>query len=205
MIKVFLLIVEPVPTWDRIVAAQRKWGLILLGHVVPVLLLVCFVEGYGLVHWGKPRGQVPHNQKFSISQAAIFEAAQFILSVGIVFLGAKLLKSLGETFHGRHTFGQTFTLAAYSLTPLFVLRMLDAFSAISPWLTWGVGIVLSSTVLYSGLPRVMQPDPPHAFGLYLISVVLLLIVSGLVCFLTTWYLQGKFPALDQLVRRLTGP
>ena len=39
----------------------------------------------------------------------------------------------------------------------------------------------------------MEPDPSHAFGLYLMSALLLVLVSGLVRFVTAAYLGGKFP------------
>jgi hypothetical protein len=196
MIKAVLLIFEPVPTWEQIVAAQRKWVWILMVHLLPLLLLVCAVEGYGMVRWGKPRGRIPHIQIFSVPETVAFECAQLLLSLGIVFLGAKLLKALGETFHGRHSLAQTFTVAAYGLSPFFLLRILSAFPAVSPWIAWGIGMVLSAAVLYHGLPRVMEPDPPHAFGLYVMSVVILFIITGLACFLTSWYLQGRFTKLD---------
>jgi hypothetical protein len=205
MIKAILLVIEPVPTWERIVAAQRRWSSILLGHLFPLLLLVCAVEGYGLVRWGKPRGRIPHLQVFSVSEAIVFESAQLILSLGIVFLSAKLLKALGETFHGRHSLEQSFTVAAYGLSPFFLLRLLGAFPAVSPWFIWGIGMVLSAAVLYHGLPRVMLPDPPHAFGLYLMSVVILLIITGLACFLTSWYLQGRFTKLDAIISHIITP
>jgi hypothetical protein len=202
MIKAVLLIFEPLPTWDRIVLAQRKWSTILVNHVLPLLLLTGAVEGFGLVRWGKPRGAVPHLKPLTIPEMLVFEAAQFVLSIILVFLGAKLLKALGETFHGRHTMGQTFTLTAYSLSPLFMMRMLDVAPFVSPWTPWAIGIVLSAAVLYNGLPRVMQPDPPHAFGLYLMSMLIICIITGLGCFLTTWYLQGKFTKLDGIVSQL---
>ena len=43
-----------------------------------------------------------------------------------------MVKSIGETFHGRHTYTQAFTTVAYSLSPLFLLRLLDAFPGVSP-------------------------------------------------------------------------
>jgi hypothetical protein len=205
MIKAVLLVLEPIPTWERIVTAQRKWPSILLGHLLPLLLVVCAVEGYGLVRWGKPRGRVPHIQVFSLSETIVFESAQLLMCLGIVFLGAKLLKALGETFHGRHTLAQSFTVAAYGLSPFFLLRVLGAFPEVSPWLIWGIGMVLSAAVLYHGLPRVMQPDPPHAFGLYVMSVVILFIITGLACFLTSWYLQGRFTKLDSLISHAITP
>jgi hypothetical protein len=202
MIKAVLLIFEPLPTWDKIVAAQKKWSTILVTHVIPLLLLTSAVEGFGLIRWGKPRGEVPHLLPLTMGEMLVFEAAQILESLVVVFLGAKLLKSLGETFHGRHSLGQTFRLTAYSLSPLFLMRLLDVFPFVSPWTPWAIGIVLTGAVLYNGLPKVMQPDPPHAFGLYFMSMVILFIITGLGCFLTTWYLQGKFTKLDAIVSHL---
>src|SRR3954470_21006770 len=199
MIKALLLVLDPAATWDRIVLAKRSWPAILLGYLFPLWLIAGVAEWYGLVHWGKPRGEIAQTTTFSPSTALIYEILQLMLMLVIVFVGARLIKALGETFHGRHTFTQGFTVAAYGLSPVFALRVLDAFPKISSWAywaTWGVGIALCISILYHGIPRVMQPDPPHAFGLYIISAVLLAIVSGLMRFLTFWYLEGKFTKLD---------
>jgi hypothetical protein len=204
MIKTLLLICYPIPTWDRIVSAQRKWGRILALHLVPLLIITSALEGYGLVHWGKPRGRAAHLNRFSVPETVVFETGQFLLSLAIVFFAARTIKSLGETFHGRHSFTQTFTVAAYGLSPLFLFRALDAFPFVSPWLTWALGMFFSASLLYHGLPRVMRPDPPHALGLYLMSVLLLVILTGLTAFLTAWFLQGKFTKLDTLIGRFTG-
>ncbi len=199
MIRALLLIVDPVASWESIVAAQRKWVLILVCYLMPLLVLTSAAEGYGIARWGKPRGQIEHIQRFSLAEVIFFESAQMILSLFVVFFAARLVKSLGETFHGRHTFGQTFTVVAYGLSPLFLLRAPNALPWMPLWLTWVVGISLSAAVLYRGIPRVMRPDPPHALGLYLMSVLLLAMVTGLACFLTTWYLQGKFAKLDDVI------
>jgi hypothetical protein len=201
MIKALLLIFKSVPTWDRIAIAQRSWVFVLTRYLLPLLLLGCAAEGCGLAHWGKPRGKMAHVTTLSIPQTILFEIAQLIVSLVVVWLGARLIRALGETFHGRHSFTQAFTVAAYGLSPLFFLRLLDAFPSVSPWVPWGIGIVLSAATLYHGLPRVMMPDPPHTFGLYLMSVVLLVMISGLACFLTTWYLEGRFTRLDAVISR----
>ena len=38
--------------------------------------------------------------------------------------------------------------------------------------------MLSIKILYHGVPRIMLPDPPDAFGLYLMSALLLTMVTG---------------------------
>jgi hypothetical protein len=203
MISALMLIFNSVPTWERLAAAQRKWLAVFMGHLLPLLLLTSMAEGFGLAIWGRPRGRMAHVRPLSPGQALAFELAQMIVSLGIVFFGARLIKSLGETFHGRHSFHQTFTVVAYGLSPLFLLRTLDGLPWMSPWLTWAVGLALSAAILYHGLPRVMLPDPPHALGLYLMSVLMLAMITGLTCFLKGWYLQGKFTKLDALFPYLT--
>ena len=124
MIKALLLIFEPIATWEGILRARRSMGFILVIYVLPLLLITSAAEGYGLVHWGKWQGEVGRLKNFSLGEAVVVEVAQFVLSLGVVFFGANLLKSIGETFHGRHTYTQAFTAVAYSLGPLFLLRFL---------------------------------------------------------------------------------
>ena len=192
MIKALLLIFRPMATWDGIFHARRSLVFVLLAYLMPLLLLVGLGEGYGLVHWGKWQGQFGHHRMFPLREAVVVEAAQFLLSLVVVFVGASMIKALGETFHGRHTYTQVFVTAAYGLSPLFLLRLLDAFSNISPWVSWAIGIILSIAVLYYGVPQMMEPDPAHAFGLFFMSALLLVLVSGLARLLIAEYLQGRF-------------
>jgi Yip1-like protein len=205
MIKALLLVLDPAGGWDAIVLAKRGLPRILLGYLVPLWLIAFVAEGYGLVHWGKARGVISLVKQFSNSEALIFEILQLLLMGVIVFVGTKLIKALGETFHGRNTFTQAFTVTAYGLSPVFAMRILDMFPSVSSWVywvVWGIGISLTFVLLYHGIPRVMLPDPPHAFGLYLTSCVFLAMVSGFMRFLSYWYLAGKFGKLDAFIANL---
>jgi hypothetical protein len=202
MIKALLLIFDPFATWERIALARRSLAFVLVAYLLPLILLASVAEGYGLVHWGKWQGEVGRIKLFPVREAVIVEAIQFLLALVVVFVGANMIKSIGETFHGRHTYTQTFTAVAYGLGPLFLLHMLDAFSGVSPWLSWAVGISLSVAALYQGLPRMLEPDPPHAFGLFIMSGLLLTLVTGLVRFVTWWYLQGGFVKLEAIISEL---
>lgn len=199
MIKALLLIFDPIATWERIVKAHRSLVFILVVYLLPLLVLTSAAEAYGLHRWGKWQAGVARVKEFSLGEALIFEALQLILSLVIVFVGAKLVKALGETFHGRHTYIQTFTVVAYSLSPMFLLRLLDTFRSVSPWVSWSIGILLCIGALYHGVPQVMEPDPPQAFGLYLMSSVLLFLITGLARFVTAWYLQGHFAKLEVII------
>lgn len=202
MIKALFLIFIPVPTWEQIAAFQRKTSTILLTYLLPMLIISTTAECFGLVHWGKPRGDVNRMTPFSVSEAVVYGFGRILISIVIVAIMAKLIKALGETFHGRHSFHQVFMLAAYGMSPLFLLRVLNIFPAVSLWATWAIGVILCMVILYHGLPIILRPDPPHAFGLYLMSSLLLIFVTGLTCFLTVWYVRGHFAKLDDLVSQI---
>jgi hypothetical protein len=204
MIKALLLIFEPIATWEGIVRARRSLGFILLFYLLPLLVLTSAAEAYGLIHWGKWQGEVTRLKRFSVNEAVVFEVGQFLLSLLIVFIGAKVIKSIGETFHGRHTYTQAFTAVAYGLGPMLMFRFLDPFPGMSPWVSWPIGIMLTIGVLYQGVPRIMEPDPPHAFGLYLMSSLLLFLITGLARFVTACYLEGKFVKLESFISGLAG-
>jgi hypothetical protein len=199
MIRAFLLIFAPGPAWERILRVERGIALRAAVYLLPLLVLASAGEAYGLVHWGKWQGVIGRIHKYSVGEAVLIEALQILLSLLLVAVNAAMIKAFGDTFRGRHTYAQSLPLAIYSLTPLFVLRVLDGFSRISPLMVWAVGILLCLRVLYPGVPRVMDPDPPNAFGIYVMSAILMGLTSGLVYFIATWYFQGKFAELDSLI------
>jgi len=72
------------------------------------------------------------------------------------------------------------------------------------WLPWIVGMVLTIAVLYQGLPCLLRPDPPHAFGLYVMTSLTMLVIFGLWRLLTWQFFLGRFPALEKLIANLAG-
>lgn len=196
MVKALLLVFAPLATWERIVRARRGCAFILTAQLFPLLVLVAVTESYVLIHWGKGRGLGSHHHLFPVGETVVFEAAQILVWFGVVFVAAALVKSLGDTFHGRHAYAATLTVVVYSLSPFFLIRALDAFLPINPWVPWLVAISVTAGVLYNGLPPVMKPDPPHAFGLYLMSAVLLSLLTLLARALGNWYLAGKLPGVE---------
>lgn len=159
-------------------------------YVLPLLLLTTAVETYGLVHLGRRTGgEVEKTVRILPEPAVHYEAVQLGLSLVALFLGAKIIQMIGKSFHGRQTFTQAFTVVAYGLGPLFTLRVVNAFPQIPPGLTWVVGIVLSVSVMYQGIPRVMLPDLTHSLGLFLLSALTLIIITGLSCLLKYYLLK----------------
>ena len=85
-----------------------------------------------------------------------------------------------------------------------MFRLLDAFSHIPAWAPWVIGVLFSLRVLYYGIPRIMQPDPPHTFGLYLMSSLILVFMTGLLGLAVYGYLHGAFPRLEAAISEAAG-
>jgi Yip1 domain len=203
MLKAVVLIFFPARAWDAIVQSRRRIAYILFIQLLPLLLLASAAEGYGLVHWGKWQGEItPQLKHFPVQEVVVFQAAQLVLNLVLVGIASLFVRSFARTFHARHTFEQAFGTVAYGLSPLFLCRMLDAFSFLPPWVPWGLGILLSLSALYHGVPRMMDPDPAHAFGLFFMTSLLLLVLTGLLRLVVMLYLQGKFPRWEEWMIRI---
>jgi len=199
MIKALFLIFEPVEAWDRVIKAQRGLGYLLLFYLLPMVLTVAALEGFSLMTWGRSQWDSGQTKIFSPGETVVYETAQSLAMLAVVFICAQIVKALCNASFPRHNFKQGFTVAACGLSPLFLLRLLDVFPAINPWLTWGVGIMLCVGILYHGIPLVMQPDPSQAFGLYVMCSVLFIMVTGLERFVSVWYLAGRIPSFEELI------
>ena len=203
MIKALLMLIRPAPTWEGIATAGRGIMFVLFLYLLPLILLTSAVEGYGLHHWGKwQKGEVSFLKKFSEPETVVVEVAHSVLLLVVAFVGALAAKSFAGTFHRRHTYTHAFTAIAYGMGPLLVLRLADLSPEITPWVPWGVGIVLTVAVLYHGLPCVLRPDPPHAIGLYFLSSMTLVVIAGLVRLIYVFYVEGRFKGLTKIVADL---
>jgi len=190
MIRAILLIFDPAGTWERIVKAKRGLGFVLFFYLIPVVAMSVAGELFGKAHFGVLQD---YGEAAPISERllAVYGAVQFLTSLVVAIVVAVLVKSMAGTFQPRHTYGQCFKVVAYASGPFFLLRLADAFPVVNPWLSFAAGIILSQRALYSGIPQVVDPDPPNAFGLYLTSGLLLTMLAGLARFFTLLVLHGK--------------
>ena len=198
MIKAFLLLFSSVPTWESIFRSRRSLLYVLMVQFCPMLLLFCLGQGFYLVNWGHARGIVQTRHIFPVNETVVFETAQFVLWLIVLVVNALMIKAFGETFHGRHNYHETLTVVAYTLSPLFLLLLVGAFIPINDWVVLFIAMFFTLGTMYNGLPRIMKPDPPHAFGLYLMSAILVALTGGIAFALAHWYLGGKFPKLETI-------
>lgn len=193
MIKALLLIFQPSAAWGRVVLAKKGFLFIFGAYLLPMVLISSAIEGWGLSRWGKWQPKFDRLKDFSDHTGTVitFEVIQSLLLLAMVLVSALLLLKISHTFHGRRTYLQAFTTMAYGFSPVFLVRLLDVGPMVHPATTWVLGILLTIWILYQGIPQVMQPDPTHAFGLYLSVIVVVVLTSGIARVLTALYLLGE--------------
>jgi len=205
MIKALLLIVRPGPTWGAIDSAGRSIVYLLLVHLLPLILLTSAIEGYGLVKWGRThKGETTLTKHYDTKEVIALESIQSVVYLGFAFLGAYAARNYAATFHRRTTYRQAFTAIAFGMSPLLTLRLGDLIVGLNAWVPFSVGLVLTLGVLYIGLPCLLKPDPPHAFGLYVMTCLTLTVMFGLWRLITWQYFVGRFPGLEKLIADLSG-
>jgi len=204
MIKVFFLIFNPGVAWDKIALARRGFAFITIVHLLPLIFLSTAAEAWGLRQHGKWQGRFQMMKNFSHQDVLTFGILQFLLSFAVVFVSALLVYKISQTFRDRQPFLGAFTTIAYAFSPMFLVRFLDYGAMIHPAVTWLIGMALTVWILYQGIPRVMQPDPTHAFGVYLSTTFVVLLTSALARLMTAMYVLGYMDLQHSwLSRRIT--
>jgi hypothetical protein len=192
MIRALLLIFDSSRTWEAIKNDRPTVARISFSFLLPLLLLTSVGEALGLMYLGVERGTVTDRVvKASETLALRYELTQAVLSLVIVYLGALSLKMIGASFHRTHSYTECLTTLAYSVSPLFLFRLLDGVPAINTWVCYGIGIFLTLSLFYRGIPFIMRPDPSNALGLFLFCSFLLLVATGLAHFVAAQVLDEK--------------
>jgi hypothetical protein len=197
--KDFLCIIRPESTWNRITASQRGAGFVFVFNLMPLMLLLALVEGHGLILLGRQQVAEGMSNRFTLPNVLVYEIASWLLAVLLICIAAALIRSLANACHTRNYLSQSLVVMFHCIGPMFLVQLLNGFPHIYLWLTWLVGVSLTIGALYNGLPRIMQPDPPSAMGLFVGSsiIVFLLMLGGRL--LTGFYLAGDFKSLEKFL------
>lgn len=193
MIKALLLILDPENTWERIGQTRPGIAAVFFTYALPLFLLGTAVETWGMMKLGHDQRGVLIDRRAVISQelAIRYVTAQLALALVMAFGGALLFKKIGEGFHRKHNYSETFATLGYALGPVFLARAVDGIPFFNSWICWGVGALLGVSVLYRGIPRLMKPDPSNALGVYLTCSFLFLVITGTAHYLAQLVLAEK--------------
>jgi len=185
MLTALLIILDGSATWEKLgaIPKHRVWR-VFFGYLAPILLLTIAVESYSLLKFGLREGEfVTRVVKPSQDLVIRYETIKTGLDLFIIFAGAWMLQKMGQGFHRKHSYSESFAALGYSLGPFFLARLLGAVPSINSWIPYTIGILLAVSALYKGIPRIMKPDPSNALGLYIMTSLGLIVVTGLAHFL----------------------
>jgi hypothetical protein len=199
MIRMFFFIFRPAAEWDAVLQAKRGLGFILGIDLLPVMLMASIAEGVGMAGWRKWHAGIHGVKHFTVGEAMVWEMMQLMLMLVVIAVCAYLIRLMGETFNSRYTYRQALTVVIYSLSPLFLLRLLGAIPRISLWILWALGIFFSLKILYCGLPRILQSHLSHALGLFFISSLFVVVLTGAERLIFIRCLNGQGVPIENLV------
>lgn len=178
MIKALLLMVAPAATWERIARSRRNIPFVFFLYLLPTIALSILIELAGH-NYLVPRFYESGARAMPRELAIHWGIAELVAGVLVAFLFCLIIQLCARTFHKRNTLTQCFAVAAYALGPFYLVHIFDAVPVLSQWVTLAVGIALSLVTLYHAVPLVLKPDPPHAFGLFVMSCFVLIMLLGM--------------------------
>jgi hypothetical protein len=191
MIKALQLIITPFPAWEKIALSQRGILWTLFTHLLPLAALTLAVEGYLLTRWGMSGSEMRMHRVVSPDLAARYAATYFLVLLGSVFITALVLKWSSESFNLSATYTQWFVVMAYGHSPIFLVRILDGIPQLNTWLCWAIGAVAAASVLYHGIGMMLRPEQTKGFGLYLMTAMILVLMTALAHFAAVSVLQRR--------------
>jgi len=191
MITAFQLIFSPFETWERITTAQRGFFWVLCVHLLPLLVISIGIEGFLLNRLGEKQSDLGFMIRVPVDLAVRYAGAYLVLLLAGVMLSAKFLALASESFNVHTTFAQSFVVMAYGFGPIILARVLDGVPFVNTWVCWAIGVVASVSVLYHGIGMVLRPDQTKGFGLYLMAIIIVVLMSAAAHFVALSVLHGK--------------
>ncbi|HEY3762235.1 MAG TPA: Yip1 family protein [Verrucomicrobiae bacterium] len=202
--KDLFLIVRPVTTWNRLVGAKHGAVYTFFIYLLPVLLLTAACEGRRRLLFGRQQMAEGVNNYFTLPMVCTYEAGSILITLCLLFLTALMIKAFANDYRVRNQLSQSLDVVFHAIGPMLLIQCLNAFPNIYSWLTWSVGISLSVSILYHGLPLILQPDPAAAFGLYLCSALILVLLMLGGSLFTGFYLDGELKSLENFISNAIG-
>lgn len=191
MLRALNLLFSPEAEWQKTALKPPNVVVVLLISILPLMIVTLAIEGYSLVKYGEVfRDLAP--RAVSQQRAIKYELFYGLASLAVIFLGARLLQNVGKSFNLFASYSVCFILIVFGYSPIFLVRLIDSLPRINTWICWAVGVALSFRILYHGVAIWLKPEQTKGFGLFLVSMVYILVLSALVHFTSIQVLQGRF-------------
>lgn len=155
------------------------------------MLAAAVVEGYGLTNFGYRKPGLDALVHLEPSEVFRYETLRVVFNILAILFGGLLVRSAAIGSNFRASFSQCATLVGYGFAPIFFMWFFDAIPGLNTWVCWGVGMALSLSVLYHGVGLMLKPDQTKGFGLYLITVLVVLFLSAIAQLYSAYLLDGR--------------
>jgi hypothetical protein len=190
MIRAFQMIFAPDGAWVKIAEKNRHILFVLFLSTLPLVTATLAIEGFGLERLGESFGEFG---KINVIREAIirYELTHLALDIAFLLGGAWFLISVARSFNSNVTISQAYSTLAYGASPIFLMHALDGIPHLHTWLCWGIGAGLSVRALYHGVAINIKPEQTKGMGLYIVSVFIILFLSGLAHFVALTVLHNK--------------
>jgi hypothetical protein len=191
MIRALKLIFATQKEWENIANANRGISWVLLTYLLPLMAICGYAEGYGIWKLGEHRGEVGEVARIPLEIIFRYEGVSLGLLLCAIIVGTFLLVTVSRSFQVPVTLSQCFAAVGYSIGPLILIKLADAFPVINTWICYTVGMVFVASMLYHGVANCLKPEQTKGFGIFVFSVVFIALLTGLGHFVSTLVLRGR--------------
>ena len=190
MIRALQMIFAPEGAWIKIAEKNRNMLFVLFLSTLPLIVVCLGLEGLGLERMGESQSELG---RIRVVREAIirYETTHLALDIAFLLGGAWFLMSVAQSFNSNITISQSFNTLAYGASPIFLMHALDGIPHLHTWLCWGIGAGLAIRALYHGVAIHLKPEQTKGMGLYIVSVFIVLFLSGLAHFVAVSLLHNK--------------
>ena len=159
------ILVSPKTEWKAIEAENAPYAKVFTSYVVLLALIpaVAAFIGYGLT------GCV--GLHFGVRQAIM----QYVVMLGGTYLTAFIIDALATNFGAVKDFNRSFSLVAYSYTPMFVGGVFYLLLPLA-WLASLAGLY-GLYLLYTGLQPMMKAPEDKQTTYFIVSLIVTIVVS----------------------------
>lgn len=169
------MLLTPKTEWDVVSAEATPQKDILLNYVLPLAAVAAIAQFISSSLIGTMMPMVG-TFRMPIGWGLAMGVMQFVIGLAMVYVMGFIIDALAPTFGGTKNALQSFKVAAYTYTPVWVASV----PAMIPYLgtLFAIaGALYAIYLLYLGLPKLMQSPPDKAVGYTALVVVVGIVVS----------------------------
>lgn len=163
MTHLFGILFSPSEEWKKIRDVDCTVGKCFYGYVF-IMAAIAPVSGYfGTTQFGWQIG-AREAVKLSPDSALTIAIAYYLVMLVAVFSMGLMIHWMGKTYKAEQSLSRCIRLAAFTVTPLFLVGIVELFPIL--WLNFVIGLpalALSVRLLYIGLPIMMEIDGERGF------------------------------------------